>query len=434
MKLHHFPRNTPLITMKKELRCRASLNNLRDKGVSELRECSNKNFVSELLNRRWTLVNPDTKIHQIKIAKLECEGGEPGIGFSFCNNSQPVLGEDMIMEGKREEEPSFYVARDDLLHPLVNGNKARKLDGLIPLLEDHSATDVRGLSSHLLLRGEQPNIPTGYNLISTMFGNTVYVPRSLYAKREEMLSRHAHIVAGDNGCVIEFNDILNASFPTRRSEEIAIKSRAEKHRKRVVIINEGAGDAAALLGLIRLVNYLSQSHLFGKEKLLRIIVDSGTGTTAVGLRLGALCLGLPWEVTGVMLADTIEGYKKHEKHLISDFKKLFGSQYADHALNQVDSDIVHWVERKQPRKFGNVLNGEIDSCQQIAKQTGILVDPIYTLSAWEYATQLCQSENLGDTKILMLHTGGTLGMFGLAQRYESFFHKLKTPLHISLQH
>lgn len=75
-------------------------------------------------------------------------------------------------------------------------------------------------------------------------------------------------------------------------------------------------------------------------------------------------------------------------------------------------------------RFGNVLKGEVEVCQQIARQTGILVDPVYTLAAWEHATFLCQREAKAgsDAKVVMLHTGGTLGMFGLAQRYKSYFH------------
>lgn len=46
-----------------------------------------------------------------------------------------------------------------------------------------------------------------------------------------------------------------------------------------------------LLGVIRLVHHLSQSHLFGKEKAMKFVVDAGTGTTAVGLGLGAICYG-----------------------------------------------------------------------------------------------------------------------------------------------
>lgn len=45
------------------------------------------------------------------------------------------------------------------------------------------------------------------------------------------------------------------------------------------------------IGVIRLVQYLSQNHLLGKERSYRFVLDAGTGTTAVGLGIGAICLG-----------------------------------------------------------------------------------------------------------------------------------------------
>lgn len=68
----------------------------------------------------------------------------------------------------------------------------------------------------------------------------------------------------------------------------------------------------------------------------------------------------------------------------------------------------------------------MEACRQIAQKTGILVDPIYTLAAWEMATFLSQkgAKANGDL-VVLLHTGGTLGLFGLAQRYKSYFNDLK---------
>ncbi len=43
--------------------------------------------------------------------------------------------------------------------------------------------------------------------------------------------------------------------------------------------------------MIRLVDYLSQPSCFGTEGILRIVVDCGTGTTAVGLALGIVLFG-----------------------------------------------------------------------------------------------------------------------------------------------
>lgn len=67
----------------------------------------------------------------------------------------------------------------------------------------------------------------------------------------------------------------------------------------------------------------------------------------------------------------------------------------------------------------------MQACQQIAQQTGILVDPVYTLAAWETATLLSNEEAKGGSEVVMLHTGGTLGMFGLAQRYKKYYGSLK---------
>lgn len=282
----------------------------------------------------------------------------------------------------------------------------------------------RGLKAHLLLRGEEPETLTGYNLVSRLYGDVVYVPRSIYAKREEMLAKHAESIVGADGSIIWLNDVIGTTFKhhesrLQKSPQADPVNFPEKLKK-VVIINEGAGDAVALLGVMRLVKYLSQNHLFGKEQAMKIVIDAGTGTTAVGFALGALSLGLPWEVTAVMLADKIDGYKRKEQNLISEFLRSYTSCAGRLAPHEGDAGIVQWVERRLPRKFGNILKIEVEKCGRIAQQTGILVDPIYTLAAWELATQLSQSED-EDTKIAMLHTGGTLGMFGLAQRYKSYF-------------
>jgi hypothetical protein len=36
---------------------------------------------------------------------------------------------------------------------------------------------------------------------------------------------------------------------------------------------------------------LCRNHLLGKDRQVELVVDAGTGTTAIGLGSGALCLG-----------------------------------------------------------------------------------------------------------------------------------------------
>ncbi|KAL1201004.1 D-cysteine desulfhydrase 2 [Cardamine amara subsp. amara] len=393
---------------------------------------NSRDFVSKLLDRKWGLQSPATPIQQISLSSANGTYKEQGINkVSFFNNTRPHLGDEVL---KRKQESSFYILRDDLLQPLVNGNKARKLDALLPLLEDHKVTDLvtcggcqsahtaavavscaeRGVRSHLLLRGEQPEVLTGYNLVSTMYGNVQYIPRSRYANREEMLRTYADMVAGEDGSVLWAKDIvegLDTMDVARMDDFLSSK------RRKILIVNEGAGDALALLGMFRLVQYLSQDHLLGKKRPVKFVVDAGTGTTAVGLGVAAMSLGLPWQINAIMLADTFENYKRHEDRLIAEFMRQFPASVICSSLDM--NHMIKWVDRQHPRKFGKVLEGEVEMCRKIAQETGVLVDPMYTLAAWETATELVQDEK--SSIIVMLHTGGTLGMFGLAQRYKSCF-------------
>ncbi|URE15006.1 hypothetical protein MUK42_36458 [Musa troglodytarum] len=421
---------------------------------------------SSLFHRQWMLPSPAAPIHSISLSKSSSSS-------SYSSDPAPALGGPAsTVEVRDFDAPSFYLIRDDLLHPLVNGNKARKLDALVPLLRRHSATDLvtcggcqsahaaavavccaeRGLRAHLLLRGEQPEVPTGYNLVSLMYGSVSYVERSAYTRREEMLLKHAKSVAGGEGNVLWADDILRNSHGLNvESDSVPMDGRgdplsecsSETSLRRVVIVNEGACSVVGLLGLIRLVKYLSQAHIFGRDQQIVLVLDSGTGTTAIGLALGiiyfgaydaraeyfvALLISLPhsinglvdnwlrWRVTAVMLADSQDRYKEHEKCLISNFKSIYGLETVEH-----NEGIIHWVDRLHPRRFGKILNGEIDLCRRIAQQTGVLLDPIYTLAAWEHAVLLADAEAEKHAKVVMLHTGGTLGLFGLAQRYISDF-------------
>lgn len=42
------------------------------------------------------------------------------------------------------------------------------------------------MRAHLLVRGERPAVPTGYHLLSRMFGHVTYVTRAEYSNRAAM--------------------------------------------------------------------------------------------------------------------------------------------------------------------------------------------------------------------------------------------------------
>lgn len=118
---------------------------LQDVAKSESRE---KRLLEALLDRKWLLAAPDCMIDCISVTD---SGGsqvaEAPLSCSYSNDRMNPLGD--IIKAKKRKDKLFFVLRDDLLHPLINGNKARKLDALLPVLGDHGVTDV--VSCYLLL-------------------------------------------------------------------------------------------------------------------------------------------------------------------------------------------------------------------------------------------------------------------------------------------
>ncbi|KAG2501838.1 hypothetical protein HYH03_000336 [Edaphochlamys debaryana] len=389
-----------------------------------------------LSRRRWLRPTPDTPVQWVQ--------PRPPV-------TTPGGGRDVLLDGFSAgggaggSGTGFYLLRDDLLHPVLGGNKVRKLDALLPELVDQGATHLvtcggaqsahlaavavagaeLGLRTHLLVRGEAPKIPSGYHLVTRMYGSEVlYVTRSEYAVREAMLATRVEAL--------------------RRAQPEA----------QVAVIPEGGGQPSALLGLIRLAHCLAATGagpeaaaavgqpgaaasplgVAGRQAPLqggggagpgrgpqppvvglpglpaplttpyRIVVDSGTGTAAIGLALGVAVLGLPWTVLGIMLAGDLPYYQSQQEQLVRGFMDLYGRELYGEDLgcsDLISSDAaagtgapesgfgaaprlpLRWLPRRVPRSFGKVLPGEVEACRQVARWCGVGLDPIYSLAAWE---------------------------------------------------
>ena len=58
---------------------------------------------------------------------------------------------------------------------------------------------------------------------------------------------------------------------------------------------------------------------------------------------------------------------------------------------------------------------------QVARAHGVLLDPVYSLAAWEAAEALAAGSAARRVGVAMLHSGGGLGLHSLAQRFPEEF-------------
>lgn len=102
----------------------------------------------------WMLPSPASQVHTIAV--LPSHSPTPRHELAFSNLTTSLGNGGGGGKGREAGSARFHVVRDDLLHPLANGNKARKLDALLPLLRRRGATDiVRFLTSALAAFGSR---------------------------------------------------------------------------------------------------------------------------------------------------------------------------------------------------------------------------------------------------------------------------------------
>ena len=270
----------------------------------------------------------------------------------------------------KESQVSISLKRDDLIHPLISGNKWRKLSGILSHYKAESYDEIvtygGSFSNHLvatavvcsilgkssvgIIRGEEPKEINGTLKLCNTYGMKLqYVTRPEYKETNRTLG------------VID---------------------------RKLVIPEGGACD----LGTAGCQQILAECDLTTYD---HILVSCGTGTTIAGMAqyLQSKSIG----------ASILKGVQvlKGEGYISNELQDLYGIQ------NVTILDQFHCGGYAKTNKE------LITFIRDFATDTGVLLDPIYT-GKMMFAIQKKVNEGTisKGEKVLAVHTGGLTGWFG----------------------
>ncbi|MBW4891425.1 pyridoxal-phosphate dependent enzyme [Mucilaginibacter sp. HMF5004] len=281
-----------------------------------------------------------------------------------------------------EKGIDLYLKRDDLIHPIISGNKWRKLKYTLLKArdekQDHLVTFGGAYSNHLLataaaaaqfgfkatgiVRGEE--VTNDHLFLCSLYGmNLLFVDRESYRDKPSLFTRY-------------FSNDANAFF-----------------------IDEGGSSPEGAQGCSELMDELMHNYN-------HIFCACGTGTTAAGI------------INGIN-----NNYLETEFHAIPVFKN--GSFIA----NEIDKYLLKpsVYQLHTDYHFGGYAKTTpqlIGFIQQFVATTGILIDPVYT-GKMLYAIFDLAGKNYfkRGSKILAIHTGGTWGLLGMKDKFLPFADK-----------
>ena len=287
-----------------------------------------------------------------------------------------------------------FIKRDDLTGCAASGNKIRKLEFLLframaegadvvvtqgALQSNHCrATAVAcrqiGLEPHLVLRGEKPRTPQGNYLLDLLLG--------------------AHVT---------FVPERDAGQGMERACGNLVAEYAEAGR-RAFVIPVGASNGLGCLGYVRCASEIQDFCIQESIRFSRIYHAAGSGGTTAGLALGAAVYDLGAEVVGINVGEDRVPFLSAIRTMIEDALELAsipiaGAEDAPFAI----------VEGYAGEGYGALAPDLAAEITRIARDTGILLDPVYTGKAMVGLLDE-EARRLEGDNVLFLHTGGLFGL------------------------
>lgn len=263
----------------------------------------------------------------------------------------------------------FYIKRDDLIHPELNGNKARKLQHYLDL----NSSDFKAVVS------------SGGNQSNAMFAISVLARikhwRFMYyvKKLPDQLNKHPvgnFKLACDNG--MAYQEVV--IFPELRS------------RDDTIAIEQGCSGPNAETGIAVLANEINQWVRTKSLPQCSLFLPSGTGTTAYFLQQYTQCPVYTTPCIGN-----------------ADFLR---KQWSRINADETTHPII--ISAKKTVRFGQLDINHLNLWKSLQKSTHIEFDLLYDPQGW---SALLENRQKLPGEVIYIHCGGLSGNKSMLDRY-----------------
>ncbi len=285
----------------------------------------------------------------------------------------------------------LYIKRDDLIDPLISGNKWRKLKYSLQDAKQKNKSilvSFGGAYSNHLLALASAAAKFGFQSVGFIRGDEKR-DASVYCTLYELFGMQL--------------------IPLSREEYKHKTSAYQQHygqNEQAYFIDEGGRSALGSLGCEEIMDELDTTYD-------AIFLAAGTGCTSAGILNAIHKKQLATHLHVVAIHKGFDDIFSSIKELSLDVYPIPDTQYSIH-----HSTTRYAQHTKELLLF----------CLDIQKHTGILIEPIYTAKALQacYDWMKEQKKEEKIKKILFLHTGGMLGNLGKIDAFSNLFNENKS--------
>lgn len=276
-----------------------------------------------------------------------------------------------------EKGLKVFIKRDDLIHPLISGNKWRKLKYIL------QAAHSQGKQHLVTFGGAYSN-----HLLATAAAAARFGFKATGIVRGEDVQNDTLFL-----CRLHGMDLIFTDRDSYRNKPILF-NKYFGHSADAYFIDEGGASAEAVTGCSELVAELplTYDHLF---------CACGTGTTAAGIITGLHQQNQPTQFNAVPVFKNGDFMRNEiDRYLSFNATYQLHTNYHFGGYAKTTAPLLHFI-------------------QNFVATTGILIEPVYTGKMLYAILDLAEQNYFKKgSNILAVHSGGIWGLLGMQQKFE----------------
>jgi 1-aminocyclopropane-1-carboxylate deaminase len=275
-----------------------------------------------------------------------------------------------------EQALNLFIKRDDLIHPIISGNKWRKLKYNILHLQ------MNRMEGLLTFGGAYSN-----HLLATAFAaKQANIPCVGIVRGEELTKDSNSILSFCHSLGMRLKFVSRNEYGYR--DEPIYKQELLTEYKNFWMVPEGGGNYQGVLGCMEIMKETDNDYDF-------VCVSQGTTTTSIGI-----LLSLP-EKSKLLVCPALKGFDS-----ICEMKQMlfymgFEHEFIEDKLNQV---IV--LSTDELGKYGKASPELKLFNNSLYERTKINFDHTYNAKSLFQLNKYIECHSLVNEKILYIHTGG----------------------------
>ena len=289
----------------------------------------------------------------------------------------------------------IWFKRDDLTGFTCSGNKVRKLEFVLAKAQALGATRI------ITCGGLQSN-----HCRATAFACAELGFKCHLVLREGAASQGGNLlldrIAGADICTYP-PPVYGPKLPALLEEW---RQHYEALGERSMVVPTGASDGIGIWGYALAAQELLAD--FNREGIAPkyVVCATGSGGTQAGLALGFAMAGAAVEVVGVAVCDDAAYFNAKVAADIAHWQALNPNAHL------VNEPVFHSLDAYVGAGYAKVGKDDLALILALAREEGVLLDPVYTGKAFlGLVTELQEGRLCGSEDIVFVHTGGGFGVF-----------------------